>query len=89
MNDQEWQALRNKARGIAIEEYSTEASSIVRLTKAEVTSIIETADVDKEKLSELISVVNDASKSNNEKADAIKNITGLAEVAASLIGKLI
>ncbi|MCF6254974.1 MAG: hypothetical protein L3J98_14525 [Gammaproteobacteria bacterium] len=88
MNDQEWQALRNKARGIAIEEYSTEASSIIRLTKAEITSIIETAEVDKEKLSELISVVNDASKSNSEKADAIKNITGLAEVAVSLIGKL-
>ncbi|MCF6336595.1 MAG: hypothetical protein L3J84_01400 [Gammaproteobacteria bacterium] len=89
MNDQEWQALRNKAREIAIEEYSTEASSIVKLTKAEVTSIIETAEVDKEKLSELLSVVNDASKSNSEKADAIKNITGLAEVAVSLIGKLI
>jgi len=88
MNDQEWQALRNKARGIAIEEYSTAASSIIRLTKAEITSIIETAEVDKEKLSELISVVNDASKSNSEKADAIKNITGLAEVAVSLIGKL-
>jgi len=88
MNDQEWQALRNKARGITIEKYSTEASSIIRLTKAEITSIIETAEVDKEKLSELISVVNDASKSNSEKADAIKNITGLAEVAVSLIGKL-
>lgn len=88
MNDQEWQALRNKARGIAIEESSTEASSIIRLTKAEITSIIEAAEVDKEKLSELISVVNDASKSNSEKADAIKNITGLAEVAVSLIGKL-
>ena len=89
MNDQEWQMLRNKARGIAIEEYSTEASSIIRLTREEITSIIENAEVDKEKLSELISVVNDASKSNNQKAEAIKNITGLAEVAVSLIGKLV
>ena len=89
MNDQEWKALRNKARNIAIEEYSSEASSIIRLTKEEITSIIEKAEVDKEKLSELISVVNDASKSNNQKAEAIKNITGLAEVAVSLIGKLV
>ena len=51
MNDTEWQALRNKARGIAIEEYTTEASSIIRLTKEEITSIIEEAGVDKEKLS--------------------------------------
>jgi predicted transcriptional regulator len=62
---------------------------IVKLTKEEVTSIIEKAEVDKEKLSDLISLVNDALKSNNEKAEAIKNITGLEEVAVSLIGKLI
>ena len=89
MNEQEWQALRNKARRIAIDEYSTEASNIIRLTKEEVTSIIEEAAVDKVKLSELISVVNDASKTNNQKADAIKNIAGLAEVAVSLIKKLV
>jgi chorismate mutase len=89
MNDQEWQALRNKARGIAIDQYSTEASSIIRLTKEEITSIIEEAEVDKEKLSELISVVNDDSKSNNQKAEAVKNTTGLAEVAVSLIRKLV
>ena len=89
MNDQEWQALRNKARGIAIEEYSAEASSIIRLTRDEITSIIEDAGVDKEKFSELISVVNDATKSNEQKANALKNIDGFAEIAASLIGRLI
>jgi len=89
MNNEEWEALRNKARGIAIDEYTAEASSIVKLTKDEITSIIEKAEVDKEKLSDLISLVNDASKSNNEKAEAIKNIAGFAEIAASLIGKLV
>ncbi len=89
MNNEEWEALRNKARVIAIDEYTTEASSIVKLTKDEITSIIEKAEVDKEILSDLISFVNDASKSNNEKAEAIKNITGFAEVAASLISKLV
>ena len=89
MNDREWQALRDKARGIATDEYCTEASSIIRLTKEEITSIIEESEVDKEKLSELIIVVNDASKSNKQKAEAIRNITGLAEVAVSLIGKLV
>ena len=89
MNDQEWQSLRNKARGIALEEYSTEASSIIRLTKEEINSIIEESLVDKEKLSDLISVVNDTSKSNSEKAEALKNISGLAEVAVSLIAKFV
>jgi hypothetical protein len=89
MNDQEWQELRNKAQGIAIDEYSTEASNILRLTKQDITQIVEEAEVDKEKLSELIGIVSDASKSNGEKAEAIRNMAGFAEVAASLIGKLV
>lgn len=89
MNNEEWEKLRNKAKGIANEEFASKASSIIRLTKDEIASIIDEAAVDKEKLSKLISVVNDAAKSNNQKAEAIKNIAGLAEVAASLIGKLV
>ncbi|MHC4559542.1 MAG: hypothetical protein ACYS80_19790 [Planctomycetota bacterium] len=89
MNNEEWQKLRKKAKDIADETYASEASSIIRLTKDEISSIIEEAAVDKEKLSELIGVVNESSKSNNEKAEAIRNITGLAEVAVSLIGKLV
>lgn len=89
MNNEEWQKLRNKAKEMAEEEYSSEASSIIRLTKEEISAIINEASVDKEKLSELIEVVNDAAKSNHQKAEAIRNITGLAEVAASLIGKLV
>ena len=89
MNNEEWQKLREKARGIANDQYASEASSIIRLTKEEISTIIDEAAVDKDKLSELVAVVNDASKSNNEKAEAIRNIAGLAEVAASLIGKLV
>jgi len=89
MNNEEWQKLRKKAKGIADDEYASEASSIIRLTKEEISAIIDEAAVDKEKLSELISVVNDAAKSNNQKAEAIRNITGLAEVAVSVIGKLV
>jgi len=89
MNDQEWEKLRKKARTVAVDEFSSEASSIIRLTKEEITSILDEATVEKEKLTELISVVNDASKSNAKKADVIKNMAGLTEVAVSLIGKLV
>jgi len=89
MNNEEWQRLREKAKDIANEEYAAEASAIIRLTKEEISGIIEEAAVSKDKLSELIAVVNDGSKSNNQKAEAIRNITGLAEVAASLIRKLV
>jgi hypothetical protein len=89
MNDQEWKELHGKAKDIAMDEYTTEASNLIRLTKEEITSIIDEAAVDKEKLSKLISVVNDAALTNHKKAEAIKNTTGLAEIAVALIGKLI
>lgn len=89
MNNEQWQKLRNKAKGMADDEFSSEASSIIRLTKEEITAIVDEAAVDKYKLAELVAVVNDAAKSNRQKADAIRNIVGFAEVAASLIGKLV
>jgi len=89
VNDQEWEKLRKKARTVAVDEFSSEASSIIRLTKEEITSILDEATVEKEKLAELISVVNDASKANAEKAEVIKNIPGFAEITISLIGKLV
>lgn len=89
MDQERWALLHGQATKVAIEEYSSEASSIIRLTQSEISEIINEASVDKRKLSELVSVVDDASKSNHEKAEAIRNTTGLAEVAASMIGKLV
>jgi predicted transcriptional regulator len=89
MNNEEWQKLRNKAKSIADEEFASEASSIIRLTKEEISAIIDESQVEKEKLSELIDIVNDATKSFQQKAEAVRNINGLAEIAVSLIGKLV
>lgn len=89
MNNEEWQKLRKKAKDIADEEYASEASSIIHLTKEEISAIIAETSVDKEKLSELMEVVNDVGKNNRQKAEAIRNTVGFAEAAASLIGKLL
>jgi len=88
MNNEEWQELRSRAKKMANDEYASEASNIIRLTKDEISLIVNEASVDKEKLSELIAVVNDSTKTNSQKAEAIRTITGLAEIAVSLIGKL-
>jgi predicted transcriptional regulator len=89
MNNEEWQKLREKSKKMTNDEYSAEVSSIIRLTKNEISAIVTEAAIDKDKLSELIAVVNDAAKSNTQKAEDIRNTTGFAEVAASLIGKLV
>lgn len=88
MTNEEWQALRAKANQMANDQYASEASDIAKLTKKQVSEIIEEAAVDKDKVTELMILITDATKTNKQKAKAIKNIAGLAEVAASLIGKL-
>ncbi|ENY73710.1 hypothetical protein G114_01609 [Aeromonas diversa CDC 2478-85] len=88
MDNTEWAALRAKANQIANDQFSSEASDIAGLTKKQVSDVLAEAAVSKETLADLMVVVSDATKTNQQKADAIKNINGFAEVAASLIGKL-
>ena len=85
MNEQEWLALRNKANQVADEVDSTEASNIIRLTKSEVEKVVDEAGVNKEKLAELMAVVNSSAKSNRQKADAVRNTVGLAEIAVAIL----
>lgn len=89
MNSGQWKALNEKAKTKSLDEFTTDASDISRLTKEEIASVIKESTVDKGKLSELMSIMHDAAKSNHEKAEAIRNTAGLAELTVGLLGKLI
>ncbi len=87
MTPQTWEEIRKKARERTDREFASEASSLIHLTDEEIKEITP-SPLDKEKLAELMSVVEDATKSNEEKAEAVRSISGLAEVAVSMIRKL-
>lgn len=87
MEKAEWDALRAKANAAADEQFASEVSDIISLTKKQVGDIITEASVDKKTFTELMTVIADATKSNKEKAVAIKNINGFAELAVALISK--
>jgi len=89
MDKAEWEKLRAAAYKTANDEFSEAASSIIRLTKSEISDIVSEANVDSKVLSDLISKVNESTASNREKADALRNMSGFAEVAVALIGRLI
>ena len=89
MNQQEWEALEKAARTMALGQYAAEASSIIKLTKEEITSIIKEAKVNQKHLSRLISIVNDTSKSNDQKAEVIKDIPELIKIVVPLITRLL
>ena len=86
--DSTWEEIRKKAKKQTDDTFASKVSSLTRLTDDEIKEITPDA-LDKERLATLLGIVTDATKSNNEKAEAIRNINGLAEIAVPLLLKLL
>lgn len=84
MDAQKWQEIRRRAREQTDREFASEASSLTRLTDEEIENITPSIE-DREKLAELMEIVKDHTRSNEEKAKAIRNVKGLAEIAAKVL----
>lgn len=86
--DSSWEEIRKQAKKQTDNTFASKASSLTRLTDDEIKEITPNG-LDKERFATLLEIVSDATKSNNEKAEAIRNITGLAEIAVPLLLKLL
>ena len=86
--DSTWEEIRKKAKKQTDDTFASKVSSLTRLTDDEIKEITPNA-LDKERLATLLEIVADATKSNSEKAEAIRNINGLAEIAVPLLRKLL
>ena len=82
-----WDDIITNAADESVSEFSQKASSLIKLTNKEIEEAIPQG-VDQVKFAELMKVVNDTAKSNQEKADQIRSISGFAEIAANLLTKL-
>ncbi len=83
-----WDEIISTAGDQSISEFSDRASSLIKLTNQEIEDAIPQG-VDHAKFAELMKVVNDATKSNQEKAENIRSTIGFAEIAANLLLKLV
>jgi hypothetical protein len=83
-----WESVLKDAQKQTDDVFASRVSSLTRLTDTEIKEITPTAP-DKEKLAKLMSIVADATLNNNAKAQQIKAITGLLEVAVPLLKKLL
>jgi len=86
--DSTWEEIRKKAKKQTDDAFASKVSSLTRLTDEEIKAITPKA-LDKERLATLLGIVADATKSNNEKAEAIRNTNGLAEIVVPLLLKLL
>ena len=83
-----WEEIQIDAKKQTDATFASKVSSLTRLTDDEIKEITPNV-LDKERLATLLGIVADATKSNNEKAEAIRNINGLAEIAVPLLRKLL
>jgi hypothetical protein len=88
MDAEKWKALRKKAREKTDRQFASEASGLTRLTDEEIRAIAPAVE-DREKLAQLMEIVKDATRTNQEKARALKDINGLAEMAIQVVGSLV
>ena len=82
-----WDKIIENAGNESISEFSDKASSLIKLTKKEIQEAIPEG-INHTEFAKLMSVVNDSTQSNQQKADQIRTISGFAEIAANLLTKL-
>lgn len=85
--DATWKAILDGAKQTTDDDFANKVSSLTALTDEEIKELTPKSG-DPQKLATLLGVVADATKTNQQKADAIRNIAGLAEIAVDVIGKL-
>ena len=83
-----WEQIKKSAKKQTDDTFASKVSGLTRLTDDEIKQITPNT-LDKERLATLLGIVADATKSNNEKAEQIRNISGLVEIAVPLLLKLL
>lgn len=84
MDQKKWQGILNRATDETDSQFASEISSLSKLTDKQIDEIAPQI-IDKENLEKILRIVRDATKDNNQKAEAIKNIEGAAEIIKTLL----
>ncbi|WMJ75285.1 hypothetical protein RCC89_19280 [Cytophagaceae bacterium ABcell3] len=84
-----WNEIANQAGQSTDDYFKSQMSSLTRLNDQEIEDIINETGISKQDLANVLKEVKDATKSNANKANAIRNISKGIDVLVGLAGKLI
>lgn len=87
MTDEELQALLDETETKTNEALAGSVGRLAKLTDAELQALIPPG-IDQEAMNKLIEIVQAATRSNVQKAQAIKSIAGLTDLALKLAKKV-
>ena len=84
-----WKKLAEEAARKTDEQLAQEISSLTRINDKEILEIVEGNRIDKADLAELLNVLKDNTKSNEQKAKAITNISKGLEAIVDIVVRLL
>lgn len=89
MPQKDWKKLWNEAKKETNEQLAGKISSITSMKDEEILRVLEESSAEKEELIKLMEVVDDATKDNQEKANALQNINNATSMLISLSKKVL
>lgn len=89
MSEINWDDIANQAATTTDAHFANQISSLTRLNDAEIQHIIFETGISQKDLADIIKEVKNVTKSNEAKANAIKNIGKGVDVLVALASKLI
>ncbi|MCW3110382.1 MAG: hypothetical protein JWQ09_4888 [Segetibacter sp.] len=85
----DWDAIAKKTQETTDEHFKNQISSLTTLTDNEVSHLINDTGISKEDLVEVLKTIDDAIKSNEAKAKAIKGINKGVDVLVAVASKFL
>lgn len=84
-----WDEIANQASQSTDEQFKSQISSLTRLNDEEIEAIIVETGISNQDLTKVLMEVKDATKSNTNKANTIKNISKGVDVLVGLAAKFL
>lgn len=84
-----WEKLANEAGNKTDKKFAEEISSLTRINDKEILEIIKKNNISQTDLAKVLSVLKDTTKSNEQKANAIKNIGKGVDAIIDIVIRLI
>jgi len=89
MSDINWDDLANQAASQTDAEFNTQMASLTSLKVSEIDNFIAQSTITNANAVKVLKEINDATASNNEKADAIANVDRGVNFLVSLVSKIV
>jgi hypothetical protein len=85
----DWDDIANQAAKATDEQLANQIASLSQLNDTEIQKIVQQTGISKKDMQKILKVVNDASLSNEEKANSIKSIGNGINILAAIAKKLL